>query len=161
MSSPSSGSQLWTNRRVVRVPVCQRAQPDVSKHTADPNEDSPINHLCMSKTKTSILPGRESESQRNLLLPENFRCSKNTGRREMKLSSSAAVETKQSNSAWGHDPDSALLSSHRQSLSASNLNVRTTHTYIWIFLLDISQAFSPPKWLRSMLSFSPASLSCN
>jgi len=63
----------------------------------------------------------------------------------------------ETNSALGHDPESALLSSHLQSLSASNLNVRTTHTYFWIFLLDISQAFSPPKWLRSMLSFSPAS----
>jgi len=41
----------------------------------------------------------------------------------MKLSKSVAAETKQSNSKLGHDSESALLSSHRQSLSASNLNV--------------------------------------
>jgi hypothetical protein len=67
-----------TTSSMFREPICQKTQSDVSKRMADPNEDTPNNYLCMSKTKTPILPGRESEFQRNLLLPENFRGCKNT-----------------------------------------------------------------------------------
>jgi len=67
-----------TTSCLLRELMCQKPQSDVSKHMADPNEDTPNNHLCTSKTKTPILPGRESEFQRNPFISENFRGSKNT-----------------------------------------------------------------------------------